>query len=218
MLYTPPAFKIDDLNILHDHIEKTGLALMVTAGVDGPLASHVPLLLDRSIGNYGTLTGHLARANMQTTQSKLDHQALVVFRDAEAYISPNWYATKQEHGRVVPTWNYAVVHARGILKFFDDPQMLRSVVDRLTSHHEAKFPKPWATSDAPKAFIDAQLRGIIGFEILIENLEGKYKLSQNRSAADQAGVTAGLKTSEITTDANVADLMVQQSMRGYEQK
>ncbi len=208
MLYTPPAFKIDDRNILHDHIEKTGLALLVTTGVSGvPLASHVPLILDREVGDYGTLVGHLARANMQTTQSNLDHQALVVFQGPEAYISPNWYATKQEHGRVVPTWNYAVVHARGTLKFFDDPQMLRSVVDRLTSLHEAKFPKPWTTSDAPKAFIDAQLRGIIGFEIRIESLEGKYKLSQNRSAADQAGVTDGLRTSEITTNANIADLM-----------
>jgi transcriptional regulator len=216
VLYTPPAFKIDDLTILHDHIEKTGLALLITAGVDGPLASHVPLLLDRNIGAYGTLTGHLARANTQTTQSKLDQQSLIIFQGPESYISPNWYVTKQEHGRVVPTWNYAVVHARGSLKFFEDPEMLRAAVDGLTRHHEANFPKPWTTSDAPKAFVDAQLKGIIGFKIQIESLEGKYKLSQNRSAPDQAGVIAGLKITEKPNDAKLADLMVQQSLRPSE--
>lgn len=209
MLYTPPAFKIDDLNILHDHIEKTGLALLITTGATGPLASHVPLLLERHAGPFGTLIGHLARANMQASQSKTDHEALIVFQGPDAYISPNWYPTKQEHGRVVPTWNYAVVHARGTIKFFDDPVLLHSAVDRLTNRHEAQFAKPWATSDAPKAYMDGQLKGIIGFEIQIQSLEGKHKLSQNRSKADQSGVITGLSTSENPADASVAELMKQ---------
>ncbi len=216
MLYTPPAFKIDDLNILHEHIEKTGLALLITASTAGPLASHVPLLLERQAGPFGTLIGHLARANIQATQSQTDQEALVVFQGPDAYISPNWYATKQEHGRVVPTWNYAVVHARGMIKFFDDPVLLHSAVDRLTKRHEAQFAKPWATSDAPKTYMDGQLKGIIGFEIQIQSLEGKHKLSQNRSTADQSGVINGLSASERPTDASVAELMKQPTFKRSE--
>jgi len=207
MLYTPPAFKIDDLPLLHDHIERTGLAILITAGDDGPLVSHLPLLLDRRAGGPGTLIGHLARANPQLKLSRLDQTALAIFQGPDAYVSPGWYETKREHGRVVPTWNYAVVHARGSLRLFDDREWLRSAVDRLTARHEAGFAQPWSTSDAPPAFIDAQLRGIVGVELQIATLEGKYKLSQNRPAADQSGVVEGLDRQGAAGDAATAALM-----------
>lgn len=207
MLYTPPAFKLDGLAALHDHIEATGLAMIVTVGDGGPILSHAPLLLDRNAGPFGTLLGHLARANAQTTQSRLDLEAVAVFQGPDAYISPGWYASKVEHGRVVPTWNYTVVHARGRLALFDDATRLRAVVDRLTARHEARFAKPWSTADAPQEFIAAQLKGIVGIEIAIERLEGKRKLSQNRPAPDQAGVVAGLSASPEASDREVADLM-----------
>jgi transcriptional regulator len=208
MLYTPPAFKVDDLALLHDHIDRTGLTVLVTVGDDGPLVSHLPLLLDREASGRGTLIGHLARANPQLKLSRLDQTALAIFQGPDAYVSPGWYETKREHGRVVPTWNYAIVHARGTLRLFDDRERLRSAVDRLTARHEAGFAQPWSTTDAPAAFIDAQLKGIVGVEIEIATLEGKYKLSQNRPTADQSGVVAGLEQQGTASDAATAALML----------
>ena len=207
MLYTPPAFKADDLFALHDHMDSAGLAMIVSVGERGPLISHAPVLLDRSAGPYGKLVGHLAKANLQTTLSRVDLEAVAVFPGPDAYISPGWYASKQEHGRVVPTWNYTVVHARGRLSFFHDPVRLLDLVDRLTDRHERQFAKPWSTADAPKEFIEAQLRGIVGIEIVIDRLEGKRKLSQNRPQADQDGVIKGLGASQVLSDHSVAELM-----------
>jgi transcriptional regulator len=204
MLYTPPAFKIDDVALLHEHIECTGLAVLVTTGDDGPLVSHLPLLLDREAGRHGVLIGHLARANPQLRRSRLDQTVVAIFQGPDAYVSPGWYASKREHGRVVPTWNYAVVHARGRLSLFEEPERLRSAVDRLTARHEAHSAQPWTTADAPDGFIESQLKGIVGIELAISSLEGKYKLSQNRPAADQAGVVEGLRglgTGEAATAA-----------------
>jgi len=207
MLYTPPAFKDDDIPALHDHMDSAGLAMIVSVGERGPLISHAPLLLDRSAGPFGTLIGHLAKANLQTTQSRADLEAVAVFPGPDAYISPGWYASKAEHGRVVPTWNYTVVHARGRLSLFHDPVRLLDVVDRLTARHESRFAKAWSKADAPKEFIEAQLRGIVGFEIVIDSLDGKRKLSQNRPQADQDGVIKGLGTSQHLSDHSVAKLM-----------
>lgn len=207
MLYTPPAFRFDDLTGLHDHIENSSLAMVVTVGSDGPIISHLPLLLDRSAGQYGALIGHFAKANPQTTLSKFDSEAVAVFPGADAYVSPRWYASKAEHGRVVPTWNYVVVHARGRLVLFDDPARLRAAVDRLTTRHEGSLPNPWSTDDAPQDFIEAQLSGIVGVEMVIERLEGKRKLSQNRRADDHAGVIAGLSASHTPSDRELADRM-----------
>ncbi len=211
MLYTPPAFKFEELPALHGHIDATGLATIVSVGEQGPLISHAPLLLDRSRGPTGTLIGHLAKANAQTRLSRLDMAAVAVFPGPDAYVSPGWYASKRDHGRVVPTWNYTVVHARGRLSFFDDPVRLLEVVDRLTARHEGQFAKPWSTADAPKEFIDAQLKGIVGFEIAIETLEGKRKLSQNRNSEDQAGVIDGLAASNEASDRKVSALMLGKS-------
>lgn len=206
-LYIPPAFKVNDQAAMQDHIDNAGMATLVTVGSTGPLISHVPLYLDRSSDNFGKLFGHVARANLQSSDSNPDMRAVAIFRGPDAYISPSWYASKREHGRVVPTWNYSVVHASGTLKWFDDAEQLLAVVNRLTSIHEAQFPKPWSTDDAPREFISSQLKGIIGFELSIMSLEGKNKLSQNRSLADQSGVIAGLGVSEKSNGLAVAELM-----------
>ena len=205
MLYIPPAFKVDDLEKLHGHIEATGLALLVTVGDDGPLISHLPLFLERDGSPFGKLVGHLARANPQLKRTRLDLPAVAVFQGPDAYISPRWYQAKREHGKVVPTWNYMVVHARGKLTLFEDRDRLKAAVDRLTSIHEARFGDPWATSDAPPEYISAQLRGIVGVELVIDALEGKHKLGQNRSVADQQGVIDGLLAGRRDTDADLAD-------------
>ena len=192
MLYNPSAFRVDDLTKLHDHIDNTGLATLVTVGADGPLVSHVPLLLDRTRGEKGTLIGHVAKANPQWRDSDPAKPAVAIFMGPDAYVTPSWYPSKQRHGRVVPTWNYTTVHGRGTLQFFDDPVRLRIIVERLTDKHEGRRAQPWKVSDAPARFIDSQLAAIVGFELLVTSLEGKYKLSQNREPADRAGVVEGL--------------------------
>jgi transcriptional regulator len=192
MLYMPPAFRVDDLPLLLDHIARTGLATFITAGADGPLVSHVPLVHEPSDTGLGRLIGHLARANPQWQNTDLSKPALAVFMGPDAYDSPSWYPSKAEHARVVPTWNYAVVHVRGALTFFDDAEWLRAAVERLTHHHESRRTDPWQVSDAPERFVASQLKGIVGFEIAITSIEGKYKLSQNRAEPDREGVVAGL--------------------------
>jgi transcriptional regulator len=167
--------------------------------------SHLPLLLDPTAGRYGELTGHLARANPQWRTSDLRKPALAIFMGPDAYVSPSWYPAKQEHGRVVPTWNYSTVHARGTLEVFDDPQRLAALVTRLTDLHEGRFAAPWKVTDAPADYLQKQLHAIVGFVLKIESLDGKLKLSQNRSMADRRGVVAGLRASERAADRSTAD-------------
>ncbi|HUB48785.1 MAG TPA: FMN-binding negative transcriptional regulator [Acetobacteraceae bacterium] len=189
-MYLPPAFRQDRTDVLHDAIRKSGLATLVTLTPDGLIASHVPLLLDPEPAPYGTLIGHLARPNGQARGAIGD--ALAIFLGPDAYITPSWYETKRETGKVVPTWNYVAIHAAGPITFFDDPDRLLDVVTRLTERHEDSRAVPWAVSDAPPDFVQGMLRGIVGFSIEITRLEGKWKMSQNRPATDRAGVIAGL--------------------------
>jgi transcriptional regulator len=189
-MYVPPLFKEDRTDLLLDAIRASGLATLVTLTQDGLIASHVPLLLDPEPAPYGTLVGHLARPNPQARGAIGD--ALAIFQGPDAYITPSWYATKRETGKVVPTWNYVAIHAAGPISFFDNPGRLLDVVTRLTEKHEDRRPAPWAVSDAPADFVQGMLRGIIGFAIPITRLEGKWKMSQNRPAEDRAGVVAGL--------------------------
>jgi transcriptional regulator len=191
-VYLPPAFREDRLDALHAVIRDTGLATLVTLTDQGLVASHVPLLLDPEPAPYGTLIGHLARPNPQATGSRAEPEALAIFHGPDAYITPNWYATKRETGKVVPTWNYVAIHAYGPLRFFNDPTRLLEIVTRLTERHESRRAEPWAVADAPADFIAGMLRGIVGFEIPIVRLQGKRKMSQNRPPADRAGVIAGL--------------------------
>lgn len=189
-MYTPPLFKEDRVDVLHGAIRQARLATLVTQTAEGLIASHVPLLLDPNPAPYGTLIGHLARPNPQARGAT--GEALVIFQGPEAYITPSWYETKRQTGKVVPTWNYVAIHAYGTAEFFNDKKRLRDVVTRLTERHESPRDAPWAVTDAPADFIDVMLKGIIGFIIPITRLEGKWKMSQNRPADDRAGVLAGL--------------------------
>lgn len=205
-MYTPPAFRNDDKESLLATIHAARLANFITATADGPLATPLPLFLDTSEGEHGVIYGHLAKANPQWQVPPVG-DALAIFMGPDAYVTPQWYATKQETGKVVPTWNYVAVHASGPVEFFDDPARLLEAVRRLTNLHEAGRGTPWAVTDAPKDFIEAQLRGIIGLRMPVTKLEGKRKMSQNRNAADRAGVTAGLAASERMSDHEVAALI-----------
>jgi transcriptional regulator len=190
-MYVPSQFSEDRKEVLHEAIRQAGLVTLVTMTADGLIASHVPMLLDAESGPNGTLYGHLARANPQATAEPIA-PALAIFTGPDAYITPSWYATKREHGRVVPTWNYVAIHAYGPLEMFDDAERLRALVSRLTDRQEAPRAQPWAVTDAPEAFVQGQLKGIRGFVLPIERLQGKWKMSQNRPEADRAGVAAGL--------------------------
>ncbi|NWA05051.1 FMN-binding negative transcriptional regulator [Pseudomonas gingeri] len=206
-MYTPSAFSEQDLPTLQRHIQDTRLATLVTHGKLGLQASHVPLLLDRGQGPNGTLYGHLARANPQWRELAEGGEILVIFPGGDAYISPSFYPAKAEHGKVVPTWNYVAVHAYGEAEVFDDAGRLRSLVSALTDRHEAGREQPWKVDDAPAQYIDSMLKAIVGFALPIQRLEGKRKLSQNRSAADIAGVQQGLAASADSQDQALAHLM-----------
>jgi len=189
-MYIPKHFSETRPDVLHDFIEKHSLAAIVTSTAAGLTANHLPVLLDRQTE---TLIGHVARANPMHIDIIPGSEALAIFTGFDYYVSPSWYPSKREHGRVVPTWNYAVVHAHGVLNFFDDADRLRGIVERLTRTHEAQFAEPWSVSDAPADYIDGLLRAIVGLELKISRLEGKWKNSQNRPEADRAGVAAALK-------------------------
>lgn len=202
-MYVPPAFKEDDVESIRMAIRSARLANLVTATAEGLMATPLPLFLDEIEGEHGVLYGHLAKANPQW-RSTPNGEALAIFMGPEAYVTPSWYATKQETGKVVPTWNYIAVHAYGPVEFFQEPERLLEVVTRLTTIHEKSRTKPWAVSDAPADFIASQLRGIVGIRIPVTRFEGKRKMSQNRPEADRIGVAAGLAASEKPQDREVA--------------
>jgi transcriptional regulator len=205
-MYTPPAFRDEDLDGLRAAIRAAALANFVTATAEGPLATPLPLYLDAGEGEHGVLYGHLARANPQWRAAPIG-PGLAIFMGPDAYVSPGWYATKRETGKVVPTWNYVTIQASGPVEFFEDAGRLLDVVRRLTDLHEGERAEPWAVSDAPEDFVAAQLRGIVGLRLPITRLEGKRKMSQNRNEADRAGVAAGLAASERASDRTVAKLI-----------
>ena len=206
-MYCPAAFRQDDLPSLHAQIQASGLAIVTSSGAQGLQASHLPLLLEPGEGEFGTLYGHFARANPHWRDLAAGAEALVVFSGADAYVHPGWYPAKAEHGKVVPTWNYIAVHAWGQAEVFDEPERLLQLVSRLSERHEQGRPQPWAVSDAPREYIDSMLRAIVGFALPIRRLEGKWKLSQNRSSNDQAGVRTGLATSNNPRDHELAAQM-----------
>jgi len=192
MMYLPSHFAADEPRTV-DLLATLGAADLVTVTSVGMLASYIPFLYDPTIGDRGALLGHLSRSNDQWRTPAIG-DALVIAHGPDAYVSPSWYPSKVEHGRVVPTWDYTVVHASGRLVVRDDPDWLAVLVRRLTDTHEARSPRPWSVDDAPARFIEAQLRSIVGVEVVIDRLEAKTKWSQNRPAADVAGVLDGLET------------------------
>lgn len=206
-MYCPAAFRQDDLPTLHAQIQACGLAVVTSSGAQGLQASHLPLLLEPGEGEFGTLYGHFAHANGHWRDLAAGAEVLVVFSGADAYVHPGWYPAKAEHGKVVPTWNYVAVHAWGQAEVFDEPERLLQLVSRLSDRHEQGRPQPWAVSDAPREYIDVMLRAIVGFALPMRRVEGKWKLSQNRSEADQAGVRAGLATSAKPRDHELAAQM-----------
>ncbi len=206
-MYLPPDFKEERVPVMHEAIRTAALGTLVTLGEAGLEASHVPMLIDPEPAPYGTLTGHVSRANPQWRRSAADVQALAIFPGPDAYISPAWYATKRQSGKVVPTWNYVAIHAYGALRFFEDAERLLRLVTRLTETHEAGRPEPWAVSDAPAEFVRGMLKGIVGFELPIVRLEGKWKMSQNRPAEDRSGVIDGLQREGGAREAGVAEIM-----------
>lgn len=205
-MYTPPAFRVDDLAEIHAAMREARSATLVTSTPEGLIGTPLPMMLDDSEGPNGTLYAHLARANPQC-RLPANGEALAIFAGPEAYVTPSWYATKHETHKVVPTWNYVAVHAYGPLELFDDPARLHDIVSRLTNLHEQGRTDKWAVTDAPAEFIAAQLRGIVGLRMPITRLEGKRKMSQNRNAADRAGVIAGLAASDNPEDHAVAGLI-----------
>lgn len=192
-MYTPAHFAVIQTNELHRIIQSYPLGILVTAthGLD---ANHIPFEFDPTQGEFGTLFAHVARANPIWQQCTNGTEVLAVFRGAEGYISPSWYPSKHETHRQVPTWNYEVVHAHGVLTIRDDEKFVRGVVARLTRSHEAQELKPWRMSDSSPEFIDGMLKAIVGIEISITRLEGKAKLSQNRELRDRQGAVDELRT------------------------
>jgi transcriptional regulator len=191
-MYQPPHFREDDPEVQHALIRAHPLGLLVTMGSAGLEANLIPFVLDAATGERGTLRGHLARPNPQWQQLDPTQEALVVFQGPEAYITPSWYAVKAETGKVVPTWNYAVVQVHGRIRTTDDAAWLRAQIEALTDQQEGRRPRPWHVADAPAPYVEGQMRGIVGIEIAISRTEGKWKASQNRPVQDHAGITAGL--------------------------
>lgn len=201
-MYNPAAFREDRPEILHGLIRQARLALLVSNGAGGvPDVTHLPLTLD---AEAGILIGHVARANPHWQALRTAGRALAIFRGAEAYVSPNWYPSKAEHHRVVPTWNYEAVHAEGPVEIIEDSERLHAIVSQLTVEKEAAQPRPWAVTDAPAPFVAGQIKGIVGLVLRIELLTGKRKMSQNRAAPDRDGAAAGLAASEDPRDRDTA--------------
>ena len=209
-MYQPPHFREDRLDVQHALIRTHALGLLITAGPGGLQANNIPFLIDATASAQGTLRAHLARANPQMDELAAVSECLVVFQGPQHYISPSLYPTKQETHKVVPTWNYITVHAWGAPRVIDDADWLRAQVDALTQSQEQRRAAPWQVSDAPETFIASQIKGIVGIEIPITRIEGKWKVSQNRPAVDQAGVAAALRGA----GANAEAIAVEVAARG----
>jgi transcriptional regulator len=206
-MYVPSHFAQTDVQALHGFIREQPLGAMVTVSAGRLDANHIPFLLHDDPAPHGTLHGHVARANPVWREAATDTETLVIFQGAERFISPSWYATKRETQKVVPTWNYVVVHARGPLRFVDDPAWVRAHLEQLTREHEGSRAEPWHVTDAPADYIDKLVTAVVGLEIPIASLTGKWKVSQNRPERDRAGVVEGL-TREGTPAADaMADLV-----------
>lgn len=211
-MYLPSHFAESRTEVLHQFMHQHPLATMITFGANELNANHIPLELDPAPAPFGTLRGHVARANPVWQHFSKDVEALLVFQGPQHYISPSWYPTKKEHGKVVPTFNYIVVHAYGPLRIIDDRMWLRGLVGRLTDRHEAVTAQPWKVTDAPDDYVEKMAGAIVGIEIPITKLIGKWKVSQNQPVANREGTIKGL--SEIpTTEAKAMAGLVKQAIK-----
>ena len=202
MVYLPPVFTEARPEVLVEHIERYDFGLLVSHGAAGLVASHIPFVIERD-GDRLHLHGHLARPNPQVADLARGGEVLAIFHGPHAYISPSWYAS----GPSVPTWNYTDVHAYGIGRLVEDAEWLRRLLQRLSERHEARNPVPWQMQQLPESYLKGMLRGIIGFDIAVTRLEGKYKLSQNRPASDRPRVVAALERQSDANSLAIAELM-----------
>jgi transcriptional regulator len=201
-MYIPRHNEENRIPVMHELMVSHPLATLVTLGASGLFASHIPMILEEDGSEFGALKGHISRANTQWKDLVPTVDALAIFAGPQHYISPNWYPGTKEHGKVVPTWNYVVVHAYGPLRVIQDEAWLLKNVEKLTNIHEAQSPTPWHVSDAPEDYIRTQLKGIVGMELPIRRLEGKWKVSQNRTDAEREGIVEGL--SKLNTPESIA--------------
>ena len=205
-MYQPDQFRVEDVPQMHALMRARPFAAVISAGSAGLYASHLPTVL-KDAGTYGVIEFHLARPNPHWRDLAEGKETLMIFQGPEGYITPNWYPSKARHGKVVPTWNYAVVHAYGRPEVVEEKEWLRRHVTELTAQQESDEAKPWLLSDAPDGYIDVMLRGIVGFRLAVTRLEGKWKMSQNRETQDRAGVVAGLRKRGDGDDLEIADLL-----------
>ena len=212
-MYQPPHFREDRIEVQHELIRRHPLGLVVTAGPNGLTANHIPFLVYADESELGVLRAHLARGNPQWRELAAVEDCLVVFQGPQSYVTPTWYATKRETGKVVPTWNYVTVQAWGRPRVVEDAAWLRRQLDDLTASQEQRRAPPWAVSDAPEPFGASQIKGIIGVEILVTRIEGKWKVSQNRPEAARAGVVSGLADEGEGAEA-MAALVAQRGGQG----
>jgi transcriptional regulator len=204
-MYQPAHFREDRLEVQHALIRAHPLGLIISNGASGLAANPIPFVVQppSAAAPHGTLQCHLARANEQWKDFAAASECLVVFQGVDTYVTPSWYETKRETGKVVPTWNYATVHAWGRARVMDDAAWLGEQIRALTEQHERPRAEPWAVTDAPAPYIDVMIRGIVGVEIVIERMEGKWKVSQNQPDANRRGVEAGLTTDGQTSMAEL---------------
>lgn len=212
-MYVPSHFAEDRLPVLQNFMRQHPFATLITLNAGGLVASHLPLLVEEAPAPNGRLIGHLARANNHWRDVDSSVEALAIFGGPHAYVSPSWYATKAEHGKVVPTWNYSAVHAYGALRIIEDATWLRDLVGRLTDRHESGRAHPWKVEDAPADYVQTHLKGIVGIELTVQRLEGKWKLSQNRPAKDRIGTERGLRETGDPDAAAVAAMMAETRSR-----
>ena len=206
-MYLPKHFAETRVEVMHELMRARPLATLVTLGSEGLVANHIPLIVSADPPPFGTLRGHVARSNPIWRDYSAEVEALAVFHGPDAYVTPSWYPAKRETGQVVPTWNYATVHASGRLRIVHDADWLRTLLDELTNQQEREFAAPWKVADAPAEFIQKLLGAIVGIELVITKLTGKWKVSQNQNEANRAGVVDGLRARNQADASLIADLI-----------
>lgn len=211
-MYIPHHFEETRREVLHELIRTYPLATLVAQSSTGLTANHIPLQLSQATEPFGILQGHIARANPLYTESSSESEVLAIFQGPDAYITPSWYATKQEHGKVVPTWNYAVVHAHCTLRFVEDPAWILAHLKTFTEQNEQSFAEPWAVSDAPEEYVHKLVHAIVGIELTITRIVGKWKVSQNQPPQNQAGVVNGLQQ-RATHNAQPMSVLVEENAK-----
>jgi transcriptional regulator len=206
-MYVPKAFEENRIDVMHRLIRENPLATLVVQTAGGMEANHIPLHINMDGSEFGTLVGHIARSNPLWKIFSAEAQVLVIFQGANTYISPSWYATKKENGKVAPTWNYAVVHASGFMRAIEDPVWIRDLLNTLTDEHEAQFTQPWSVSDAPADYVEKLIDAVVGIEISISTMIGKWKVSQNQPENNRQSVIDNLKSSSNPQDQHMAALI-----------